>query len=210
MKLEELITEAPLPDEWDQAMYDPKVSFSKRIAYAKDRASKLGTGSSRVAFEIPYQGRNTVLKIAKNKKGLAQNEYESEMLNDYYLHGLNLTIPIIDYDEKSHPPTWIHVEKAAKVTPSMFKKYFGVSPDELVRLSKHMSGKQRYSGDTSYWDELSENNEHVNNFINLIGNYDIQPGDFGRLANWGLYNGSIVIIDIGGSSDIIKQYYMRR
>jgi len=37
-------------------------------------AKRLGGGSSRVAFLIDYQGRKTILKVAKNNKGLAQSQ----------------------------------------------------------------------------------------------------------------------------------------
>ena len=93
------LTEAPLPDDWDKNVYSPNNSFAKQVKYAKERAQKVGSGSSRVAFKIEYQGRPTVLKIAKNRIGLAQNEQESQALRDYYLE--DITIPMIDYDEAS-------------------------------------------------------------------------------------------------------------
>jgi len=210
MKLEELLNEAPLPDTWDKEVYNDRTSFAKRIAYAKDRAAKIGTGSSRVAFEVAYEGRPTILKIAKNVKGMHQNEYEAGMLSDYYLKGLQLTIPMIDYDEQSNQPTWIHTEKAGKVTPTMFKKFFGgMTPDDLVAYAKKSLGRKTYR-DTSKFQGISENNEHVSDFIDLIGNYDIAEGDLSRLANWGVFNNSLVIIDIGGSSQIINDLYLKR
>ena len=84
MKLKNIITEVPLPSDWDDSQYKSHVPFAKRIRYAKARAKQVGVGSSRVAFVVPYQGRDTVLKIAKNKKGMAQNDYESQMFSDYY------------------------------------------------------------------------------------------------------------------------------
>ena len=72
MKLHEILSEAPLPDDWDKSAYKSDKSFASQLRYAQERAKKIGAGSSRVAFEIEHQGRPTVLKIAKNKKGLAQ------------------------------------------------------------------------------------------------------------------------------------------
>jgi hypothetical protein len=46
---------------------------------------------------IDYKGRPTVLKIALNAKGIAQNEVESSLLNDGYLRSLGILIPIIDH-----------------------------------------------------------------------------------------------------------------
>lgn len=46
MRLKEILTEAPLPDDWDKEKFSPKVSFSQQIAYAKERAKQIGVGSS--------------------------------------------------------------------------------------------------------------------------------------------------------------------
>jgi hypothetical protein len=73
----QFITEmVPPPESWDRGVFHK--SFKKQLDYAIERAAKIGTGSSRVVFEIEYEGRPTVLKIAKNAKGLAQNEKEAD------------------------------------------------------------------------------------------------------------------------------------
>jgi hypothetical protein len=46
------------------------------VTHAKEQAQQIGRGSSQVAFVVPYQGRNTVLKVAVNNKDLVQNEEE--------------------------------------------------------------------------------------------------------------------------------------
>ena len=171
----------------------------------------MGTGSSRVAFEIPFEGRSTILKVARNKKGMAQNEYEAQMLNDYYVTGLGITIPIIDYDEEHDQPTWIHTEKADKMTPSLFKKYFnGLNPNEVMELVTHMIGRVRHElppETIEKYQEIYDSNETINSLVDLVGNYDIAGADFARVANWGVYNNEPVIIDIGASTEIIKQHY---
>ena len=208
MKLAELLLEVPLPSDWDKEVMTPKTSFKKRIDYAVQKAAKMGSGSSRVAFIIPYEGRDTILKVAKNAKGMAQNEYEASMLSDYLLKDMGIIIPMIDYDEEHNQPVWIHTEKSTKVTPTIFKKYFGTDPFNLVQIAKHMTGKKVYVNAEGF-EELVENNENVSNFVDFIGNWDVPPDDFGRLANWGAYNGKLVIIDVGLSHGIFKQYYGR-
>lgn len=94
MKIREIISEAPLPDDWDKAVYTPQTSYKKRIDYAVAKAQKLGKGSSRTAFTVTYEGRPTVLKVAHNIKGMAQNEAEAELLSDGYLSGIGIMIPI--------------------------------------------------------------------------------------------------------------------
>lgn len=211
MKVYEIIQEAPLPPDWDKSTYKSNVSFAQRVRYAVARAQKIGTGSSRIAFEIEYEGRPTVLKIAKNKKGIAQNEYESQMLGDYYLKDMGITIPMIDYDEENEEPTWLHVEKAEKIKPTQFKKFFnGLTPDEVIHLVKYMTGKfgiQIDSETEEKYQQIFEDNEAIDSLVSLVGNYDIQPADFARLANWGIYQNRPVIIDIGASTQVMSQHY---
>lgn len=212
MKLHDILNEAPLPDDWDKESFNSDKSFASRVRYAQERAKKIGVGSSRIAFEIEYEGRPTILKIAKNKKGIAQNEYESQMFGDYYLTSMNMTIPMIDHDEENDPPTWIHTEKAEKMKPAQFKKFFsGLDPYEVLDAVAYLAGKTRgrqlSPEKVELYNELFEENEYINNLVDIIGNYDIPPGDFARLANWGVYKNSPVIIDIGGSSEVLKLYY---
>jgi len=79
---EQIINEVPLPPDWDPNKFEPNVDFRDRLAYATARSTTLGAGSSRVAVEINYQNRPTVLKIAKNDVGLSQNELETRVLSD--------------------------------------------------------------------------------------------------------------------------------
>jgi len=213
MKLKQILTEAPpLPDDWDKEVYKPQVSFAKKLRYAQERAKKVGTGSSRVAFNIEHEGRPTVLKIAKNKKGLAQNEFESQIFSDYYILGLGITIPMIDYDEEHDPAQWIHTELAQKIKPNQFKQFFGVDHHTLPYMIDHATGKSRRHSIPPEWDELINNedsphHDYISAMVNICGNYDIPSGDFGRLANWGLFKGRPVIIDLGHSQEVMKTHY---
>jgi len=213
MKIKEILVEVPLPDDWDKEVYKPNVSFAKQIRYAQERAKKIGTGSSRVAFVVEYQGRPSVLKIAKNRKGLAQNDFEANMFDDYYFTGMGISIPMIDFDEANDPPHWIHTEKAEKMKPTQFKKFFGVPHTQILDLINHGTGRSRgNNANTKVFEEILSDEDHPNHeyayaLVNIVGNYDIPPGDFSRLANWGIYKNKPAIIDIGHSQDVITQYY---
>jgi hypothetical protein len=204
--IEKNLNETPLPDDWDKEMYNERIPFIKRIKYAMDRAKRIGGGSSRVAFVIPYEGRETVLKVAKNVKGMAQNEHEVDALNDYYLRNLGLVIPIIDYDELNSKPTWIHMELARKATLGDFKRETGGTPQDLVDYANAFHGKNKYAKKP---DNINSESELVQDFVDYAGNYDHPLGDYTRLSNWGVYNGRLVIIDIGLSDDIYTTYYSK-
>lgn len=212
MKLNELIFEAPLPEDWEEEIYNEHISFAKRIRYAVERAQKIGTGSSRVAFEIEYKGRPTILKIAKNRKGMAQNEAEAEILGDWYAKNLDIMIPMIDYDERGSSPTWIHMEKASKMTKANFKKFFEVPIEEAIWIVDYMAGNQKYAyepneEEKNEWNDIYEDNEYLQSLVDLVGNYNLPSADFKRLANWGMYKNEPVIIDVGVTKELIAKYY---
>jgi hypothetical protein len=210
-----IVEMAPPPDSWDREVF--KKSYKKQLDYALERAAKIGTGSSRVVFEIDYQGRPTVLKIAKNAKGLAQNEKEG----DYGLYRMypDITCPLIDYDEENEQPRWIHLEKAEKLTKSKFKAITGYSFEDFTNLltenEDDRNGRQghrrRWNGDIPQEvKDLIYEDELFQDVTDLMGNFDILSGDLGRTANWGIFKGHPVIIDLGFDSSIEKQFYTRK
>jgi hypothetical protein len=203
----QFLMETPLPDDWDKAIYSERVPFRRRVEYAKQMAKRIGSGSSRIVFEIPYQGRKTVLKIAKNTKGMAQNEEESTLCNDYYLDQLGIIVPCIDYDEINSKPTWIHLEYANKITESQFKKLVGGDPFQLVTFAKNYFGRTRNK--YARIPELDPENTTVAAFLDYYGNYDANIDDYSRIKNWGLYKNRPVIIDFGFSDEVHKKYYSR-
>lgn len=219
-----LMNEVPLPPDWDGDIYNEKIPFTKRIAYAKERAKRLGSGSARVAFVIPYEGRETVLKIAKNKKGMAQNELEASILGDRFVG--EITIPMIDYDESSSSPTWIHTEKAEKASEEKLCQIMKI-PNLwwLVKASNTQTGNgsryQRFgsvaAAHAAYFEELpnatEEDYEHALKYVQEIGelvsNFGILSDDFSHADNWGIWKGKPVVIDVGFDEAIRDQYYSR-
>lgn len=219
---EEVIDEMPLPADWDpQQMRQQGTTFKSRLAYALERAKKLGTGSSRVATTIEYQGRPTVLKIAKNQKGLAQNSVEASILEDGYASQMGILIPLIDYDEQNREPSWIHTEMATKANEKQLCSLLKCpSLTFLVNFATSITGKKRFLGlPQGYINKLKESGmseddvetctDYANKLAELNSSFDVELGDFTRAANWGLYNGKPVIVDVGFNSNVLQQYYKR-
>ena len=127
-------------------------------------------------------------------------------------------IPLIDYDELHRQPVWIHTEMALKATPNQLC--------ELMKCPslKHLinASIQAYTGNKRFGDALAQSKqlvtdkwgedavetflEYVDNLQELQG-FDINISDFTRAANWGIYNGLPVVIDLGFSEDVAKSYY---
>ena len=218
---EQIVDEMPLPVDWDpQQMKQGSTTFKSRLAYALERAKKLGTGSSRVATIIEYEGRPTVLKISKNQKGLAQNSVEADILSDGYASQLGILIPIIDYDEQNREPSWIHTEMANKANEKQLCQMIRCeSLRELRNFAEVIAGKIRNMTAQKFIDNLvndgrSEQDidtftEYANTLADLANSFDVELGDLDRPANWGIYQGKPVIVDVGGTSELIKQYYKR-
>jgi len=202
----QFLIEAPLPDDWDAVIYSERVPFAQRIKYAKAKAKQLGVGTSRVAFEIPYEGRRTVLKIAKNAKGMAQNSEEATALEDWYLSKLKITIPLIDYDESSDNPTWIHTEFTTKAKEADFKKATGGTLQQFIEYCVGQSGRDLRGRPLPK--NIDPESELVQSFTDYVGNYTHHPWrEYTSLRNWGIYQGNPVIIDIGLSDDVWKDHY---
>lgn len=216
---EEIIDEMPLPADWDpQQMRQGATTFKSRLAYALERAKKLGTGSSRVATTIEYQGRPTVLKIAKNAKGLAQNSVEADILSDGYASQLGILIPIIDYDEQNREPSWIHTEIAQKANEKQLCHLMKCgSLHQLVRFADTIAGKYRGQTAQSFINnlvndgkpqqEIDTMTDYANILADLANSFDVELADFSRAANWGIYQGKPVIVDVGFNSNVMNQYY---
>ena len=219
------VDEMALPADWDPAALGHDKTFKSRLDYALQRAPRLGGGSSRVAFVIPDQGRETVLKIAKNRKGLAQNQAEADILDDGYLGRLDIVIPLVDYDKSRREPVWIQTEKANKVSQQKLAKMLhagGKWPmtNFLYAIDNVVGTKQRYMPtldqikqemmDTgSSEQDIEIFMDYVDQVADLINSSSLLSGDFGRAANWGEYQGKPVIIDLGYTSSVHDLYWGR-
>ena len=214
-----ILFETPLPADWDKEVYTKNVSFKKKIEYAIARAEKIGSGSSRIAFEIEYKGRPTILKIAKNPKGLAQNKEEADILSDNSVS--SICIPIIDYDEDNDEPIWLHCEKADKATAAKLCKAMCVPDLQTLVLAANGNGNamqarmsdsaraeiENFNADNDAKLEIAY--EYIDELAELAANFNVELGDFKRPANWGFYKGEPVVIDVGFTEYTKLKYYSK-
>lgn len=221
MKINEILQESPLPDDWDNKKLDASRSFNSRINYALSKAKEIGAGSARVVFSIPYNGRKTALKVAKNAKGLAQNNAEASLLKDGYAQQLGILIPLIDYDDKSQEPVWIQTEEAGQFTSKQqLVDMLGViGIKHLIGLADYIEGDRgqfsistdtfiKMHQDAGYSNEKIENAiDNANNIAELKRSYDVVTGDLKRYQNWGIWQGRPVIIDLGLTNDVHSNFY---
>lgn len=220
------VNEAPLPADWDKEKLNLRQTYKNRIKYALERAKRLGGGSARVSMIIDYEGRPTVLKVAKNYKGLKQNQAELDILDDGYLGNLPIVIPLIDYDKENNQPVWIQTELAKRITaPTLMKMlhtpnmwlFMNQVRNILGRRKPHemddkkikevyFRGTERNFKATEQGYEIFK--EYASEVADLVSNSSLELGDLNAASNWGIYNDRPVIVDLGLSEEVWKKYYL--
>jgi len=91
-------------------------TFQARMKYAEKNLKHLSSGSSRIVFQV---GKDKVLKLASNEKGLAQNKAESSVKDDCKY--INKSVR----NAKNH--SWIIAPMADKITEREFFDLTGVN-----------------------------------------------------------------------------------
>jgi hypothetical protein len=199
------------PQTWDIEKFKSLRSFNQRIKYCEENLQRISSGSSRIVYKIDDE---KVLKLAKNKKGLAQNEIESE-----YSQYNDLSDILARTFEYADDNTWVEMELARKVTAPIFKQIVGFKWDDFVKAMN----KQYYRVNPSktvrwYRDEPNTEieekmweNEFCYSMFSLLGNYDIPVGDLVKFSSYGVVNrggkDTVVLIDYGLNQENYDSYY---
>ena len=209
--------------------------YAKKVRYCKEMlGNPIGNGSSRIVFQIDDE---KCLKLAKNQKGVAQNEEECSITRDSYKEQTGLFpkvyqfdgdhIQLFGYDGDEEPRyQWIVCEYVLPAKAQDFKKVTGfdwklVCNFIMYQGSRYERGIARYDRSVindNNIDEILEADENGSYFLNELENYlgSYQPptGDYTRLANWGMVQRDgethMVILDSGLSEEIYNNFYRRR
>jgi mRNA-degrading endonuclease RelE of RelBE toxin-antitoxin system len=207
------ILDEDYPSSFDMDYFKKITSFNKRIEYCEEQLQRISSGSSRIVYKIDDE---KVLKLARNKKGLAQNEVEISQGNDNYLEKSGILAKVFDSDEND---LWVEMEFAEKMKVSDFKRIIGIDFiffGEFIE-NYYISLDQRRSRNKiikKYSDEINDmmwENEFVSGILDYIGNYDVVVGDLKKLSTYGIVKrnseDTVVIIDFGLTGDVYDNYY---
>ena len=176
---------------WEEAenFTGNKMSFRKMTKIAKQHAKGvIGNGSARVALEVDYRNFTTVMKIAKNERGFAQNLAEANLYKKYNSKPPYM-VPMIDFDDNYDADyAWLHVFKANKFDKNLFFRHFKVS---FAEFSKTLSAIIN--------NEENENkkNPAIKEFVKFVTKNKLQLGEYRQQSNWGTYKNKPVILDAG-------------
>jgi hypothetical protein len=197
------------PSNFDLEEFSKLTSFKKRIQYCQERLKRISSGSARIVYMVDD---TKVLKIAKNEKGLNQNDVEVSYSNYHDIK--DITAQVFAYDNND---LWVEMELARKVTPKIFESIVGFSFDDYCEaLDKYFErvnpqrARTRSNIDQEKYDAMWEN-EFIYDIFTFIGAYETPVGDLKRLNSYGLVkrNGedTIVLIDYGITWDGLDTYY---
>lgn len=173
-------------------------TYQARKKYAEKNLKHLSSGSARVVYLTPEK---TIIKMAKNDKGVAQNKAEanpkmkSKHLNKILSHA------------KNH--SWIEVCYLDKITVKDFKKMTGLDFNDFGEAIRY--GLKAVSGNTDK--EKPDNFEKIEKSdiykdLKQVGDkFKLMPGDLARISSWGTKDGIPVLIDAGLTKDVFADYY---
>lgn len=202
------LIEMAYPSHFDIEYFKSLPSFNARIKYCKEKLPYIGGGSARMVFKIDDE---KCLKLAKNKKGLVQNETET----DWYLQDSGVVAKVFDYDEDNY--TWVEMELLEPAYTSNFKNYLNASFNEFVEYITWFGTNILRQGGGYFKHEVSdeikeklEEDEFVMGIVDLMGSYDMAYGDLIRRSSYGVNkDGDILLVDYGATVSTLNDYYGR-
>lgn len=156
----------------------------------------LDKGSSREVYEID---RNYVLKIALDIKGITQNKSEARYSN-------KLTdIPIARVLYIDPKGLYLIQEKAEELDSYEFEAYYGIDWDTFSDIVDKIGSKSiTKSTKKQLYDTLPT---RLKDLIAKLAKHQFLIGDLAYIENWGIIDGQPVIVDLGGTLNVHRNYY---
>lgn len=172
-------------------------TFAAKKKYAEKNLERLSSGSSRIVYVMPD---GTVLKLAKNERGVAQNKAEGnpKMKSRY----LNETIGLA----KNH--SWLNTYYLDKITEKEFEEMTDI---DFKLFGKCISyGLKKISSDSEKkpkdFDKIAKTKIYKE-FERLGKEFNLLPGDMSRISSFGQRSGHPVLIDAGLTRKIFDKFY---
>lgn len=206
---EEQLKEAMLP-EFSFDKLETLYNFKDRLQYCRQYlGNPIGSGSSRVIFQLDDE---KCLKLAKNNKGIAQNEAEAIDGADRYSIGTEVF---------KYPGNFFYIvsEYVLPAKESDFQHCLGISFKEfqnfVIQSYKYYASRKEtyylYGGmDDEQFSELLEENDWLSQLYNYMSDYHLPYGDLTRLSSYGICrrdgDTEIVVLDSGFNDTTSKLY----
>lgn len=177
---------------------DKLETFGARKKYAEKNLKHLSSGSSRVVY---LTSDDTVIKLAKNEKGLAQNKAEKnpKMKSKF----LNKII------KSSKDNVWIETYYLKKITEKKFEEMTDLDFkdfDQAIRYGLRDVSKNKDKKKPKNFDKVSASDIYKE--IRSIGEkFKLMPGDLAKISSWGSKDDQPILIDSGLTKEVFEEYY---
>lgn len=172
-------------------------TYQAKIKYLEKNLKHLSSGSSRIVYETFDK---TIVKLAKNDKGIAQNKAESNpKMKSKFLN------EILGYAKNF---SWIETQYLDKITEKEFKKMTNIEFSDfgeaigygLKKISDSSKDKPKN------FDKVSKS--EIYKEMKRIGEkFKLMPGDIARISSWGTRNGNPILIDAGLTKEVFDKFY---
>jgi hypothetical protein len=197
-------------------------SFNERVRYCREMLGMpIGNGSSRLVFQIDDE---TCLKLAKNKKGVAQNLEEISIARDGFIS----YIPKIYNGSDEENGLWVITQYVLPAEEKDFEQVLGIPFKDVANFADNTDDRFNYKRGNNFvanadkivqflYKKYEDNDDVIalfNDINDLKANYDQIVADLRGIQNWGMVreNGNtfMVMLDTGFSEEVRNQFYRRK
>ena len=170
-------------------------TYKARIELAEKNFKHLSSGSSRIVY---LTDDNTVIKLAKNDKGIDQNKAESSIVTKSPL--IN---NIIKCDKDN---IWIEVDYLKKITATEFEDMTSINFKDFDEVLSYEFKTGKKPKKPKNFEEITEN-IFYKKVKDICKKFNLAHGDVGRISSWGTKNKLPVLIDTGLTNEVHKKHY---
>lgn len=172
---------------------DKLKTFHARKKYAEKNLKHLSSGSSRIVY---LTADKTVIKLAKNEKGIAQNKAEiNHKIKSKYINKII---------SSSKDNVWMQTHFLKKITEKQFKKLTDINFNDFGDAIRYEFKKEKSKPDE--FDSISETS-FFKEIKKIIKENSLATGDIIRISSWGQKDNYPILLDTGLTSKIYKDYY---
>lgn len=195
-KIDESLNE-DYPSNFSMDEFKSLKTFKQRLDYCNSRLKKIGTGSSRAVYQIDD---SKVLKLAKNKKGIVQNDTEIDRGQDTYYS--SILAQVFDSDDDG---LWVEMELAIPINKYEFYRLTNFDLKDvgnyLINFQSETNGRGTVVHQQKPLVDRLVNDEFVQLLRDFVAGTDALAGDLGVATSYGLVRRDgrqeLVIIDFG-------------
>lgn len=172
-------------------------SFSAKEKAARKNFKYLSAGSSRLVL---LTDEGSVIKMAKNKKGISQNRAEANPKMK--------SVHINKVLSKANNFSWIEVNYLEKITSEKFNEITGLNfKDFSAAIGYALQDVSEESIKKPSDFKKIESNGFFQEIVRLGKKFDLMPGDIARISSWGEKDGIPILIDAGLTKNVYEKYY---